>query len=136
MPKMSSQDIAAKAARNAAAASQDYVAGVQRVQTAPGARAAAKKNVYVQRVAEKADTWASRVGAVTLTDWQQRTVEKSSRFASGVQAAQPKIAAFWDKFGPHLDSVTNKVRQMPNDTQEQRIARAVEQMRGAAQFKR
>lgn len=136
MPRLSSQQIAEKAARNAAAAQQDYVAGVQRVQTAPGQRAAAKKAVYVQNVQASADKWATRVAAVDLGTWQARTVEKASRFGTGVQAAIPKTTAFWDKFGPHLDAVTAKVRAMPNDTQEQRINRAVEQMRGAAQFKR
>lgn len=136
MPRLSPQEIAAKAASRAAAASADYEAGVRRVSVAPGQRAAAKKNAYVQNTAASADKWASRTAAVSLADWQNATLGKSGRFAQGVSAAQPKIAEFWTSFGPHLDNVTAKVRAMPSDTMEQRIERARQQMLGAAAYKR
>lgn len=136
MPRLSPQQIADKMASRASAAQGDYTAGVQAVSVAPGAKAAAKKAQYVQNVQASADKWAARVGRVTLEQWKQSTTDKAGRFASGVTAAKPKIVEFWTSFGPFQDNITATVRNMPNATQEERINRAVAQMRGTATYKR
>ena len=136
MARLTPEEIAAKAASRASAASGDWLAGIERVTTAPGAAAAAKKGKYLARVQERADTWAARVSAVPLTTWQQASRDKSGRFASGVAAAQGKIADFQREFQPFQDGVVNRAKQMPDDTLEQRIERARFVMTETAKFRR
>lgn len=125
---MSPQEIARKAASRAQAATSDYEAGVRAVQVAPGAKAAAKKTDYVNGVSQAADKWANNVAAVSLSDWQQATAAKSSRFAQGVAAAEGKIANFFTQFGPALDAASAKVQAMPKNSYEARKNRAVAMM--------
>lgn len=112
-------------------------AGVNAVTQAPGQRAAAQKDVWVQNVAAARDKWAAAVGRVSLQDWQTAMVQKGvPRIASGAQAAQPKMTAFLTQFLPHVEQVAAQVRQMPKGTVDQGIARAVAQIRGNHAFKR
>ena len=136
MPKLSPQEIAAKAASRASAAAPDYLKGVQRVTTAPGASAAQKKTKYVAGVNESADRWARNVAKVSLSEWQAAVEAKSSRYAQGVAAAAPKIEEFWSEFGPVQDRIVAAASQMPDDTVEQRIQKAVFVMQQTSKFKR
>lgn len=131
------QDVAAKWASNLGASTQHITAGVNAVTEAPGAAAARQKALYVQRVTARADVWAQRVGAVTLSDWQNAMNTKGvQRIASGAQAAQPKFAQFMSSFLPHVESVAQRVRQMPKGDLNAGIARAVAQIQGNAAYKR
>jgi predicted transcriptional regulator len=77
-------------------------AGIQGVNVAPGQLAARQKSAYTQNVAAAADKWARNVGAVSLGEWQQATIDKGvSRIAAGAQAAEPKMAAFMTKLLPY-----------------------------------
>lgn len=120
--------IAEKYARRAGAASQDYVAGVQRVTSAPGAAAAGKaqKALNGYQDAITSGRWAQRVGSVSLQQWQDATVTKGgSRYASGVQAAQPKMQAAMQRLTPIINAAQAKARSMPDATPEQRMQRAM-----------
>lgn len=136
MPKLSPQEIAAKAASRASAAAPDYLKGVQRVTTAPGAAAAAKKSKYLTGVNEAGDRWARNVARVSLGEWQAAVEAKASRYAQGVAAAAPKIEEFWAEFGPVQDRIVAAANAMPDDTVEQRIQKAVFVMTETAKFKR
>lgn len=77
------------------AAGASYTDGVNRVNTAPGQAAARQVNTYVARVQERAAVWATNVAAVSLQEWQQRTVTKGApRLGTGASAAQPKFQTF------------------------------------------
>jgi len=135
--RLSPQDAAAKWSQRASAAQGDYQAGVQSVSQAPGAAAAAKSDKWLQGVQGAKDKFKSRVGAVSLSDWQTATVQKGApRYGTGVQQAQGKMAQFLSEFGPHLDAVTARVKSMPDTTFEQRMQRMVEQAKGTSQFRR
>lgn len=135
--KASPQEIAAKWAQRAAAAQGDYASGIASVSQAPGQAAAAKAEKYRQGVTASVDKWRERTQAVSLSEWQTAAIQKGApRFATGVSAAEGKMAGFLSEFGPHLDAVTAKVRGMPDTTPEQRIQRMVEQVRGTAAFRR
>lgn len=137
MARLSPQDAAQKWAQRASAAQGDYTQGVQSVQQAPGAAAAAKAEKWQQNVVAARDKFRSRVAQVSLQEWQAATVQKGApRYAQGVQQATTKMAQFMSEFLPFLDSVTNRVKQMPDTTPEQRITRMVEQVRGVSQFRR
>jgi len=112
-------------------------AGVNAVTTAPGAAAAAAADFWQQQVnSDKAkQKFRNKVGAVSLADWRNAVLTKGvARISSGATAAQPKMAKFMAKFIPHVQNVATTVRAMPKNTLDERIARAVAQIRGNATF--
>jgi hypothetical protein len=137
MGRLSPEQAAAKYAQRAAAASGDYVEGVNRVNRSPGQAAAAKFDKWRQGVQDSQEKWRSKVAAVSLDDWKQRTVEKGgSRYAAGVQASSDKYLAHQQRFGPVQDRITEQVRGMPDTTLEQRLNRMTEQARRTAEAAR
>lgn len=103
-------------------AATKYQAGIDSVSVAPGQLAAAQKNLYVQNVQAQANVWASKVGAVTLTDWKNaaKTVG-SMNLASGATKGAPKMQAFMNSFLPQLSSIVDSLG--PRGTFEQNLAR-------------
>ena len=136
MPKMTAAELAAKWATRTGAATQDVVAGVDRVTEHPGRKAAAQQAVWAQNVAASQDKWARRVQAGTLEDWKKSTKEGANRIASGVQAKKSKVEGFWQEFGPFQDQVTQQTNSMPRGNLEQNLARMLNQARRTAEFKR
>lgn len=136
MPKMSPAELAAKWANRTGAATQDVVAGVDRVTEHPGRKAAAQQAVWAQNVAASQEKWARRVQAGSLEDWKARTKEGANRIASGVQAKKSKVEGFWQEFGPFQDTVTAQTNAMPRGSLEQNLARMLNQARRTAEFKR
>lgn len=139
MPMPRPEEIAEKQIRRVQQASEDVRAGVQRVDEAPGAKAAAKQEKLVQAFLEAIRTgkWQTRVAGVTLEEWRQAMLSKGvPRIAEGIAAARGDIEDFWREFLPHLERVVAEVERMPDTTLEERIQRAVAQMRGAARFTR
>jgi hypothetical protein len=136
MPAMTPAELAAKWANRTGAATQDVVAGVNRVTEHPGRKAAAQVAVWAANTQAAQEKWARRVQAGSLEDWKARTAEGANRIASGVQAKKSKVEQFWQEFGPFQDAVTSRVRQMPRGNLEQNVARMIEQVRGTSQFKR
>jgi hypothetical protein len=136
MPKMSPQELAAKWATRTGAATQDVVAGVDRVTEHPGRKAAAQQAVWAANVQASQEKWARRVQAGTLEEWKSRTKEGANRIASGVQAKKSKVESFWQEFGPFQDTVTAQTNAMPRGSLEQNLARMINQARRTAEFKR
>lgn len=129
--------VAAKWNQRLSASTQQITDGVNAVQQAPGAKAAASKALWVQQVTAAADKWAARTGAVTLDAWKSAMINKGiPRVATGAQAAQPKVEAFMTQFLPHVQSVAQRVRAMPKGGLANGIARATAQIQGNATFKR
>lgn len=128
-------DAAAKWRQNLSGAGDAIAQGVQRVTVAPGQAAARQKGAYLAGVQASQDKWASRVGQVSLGDWQKAMTEKGApRIATGAAAAESKVADFLGQFIPHMDGV---VRGLPaRGNLDQNINRMIATVRGAAQFKR
>lgn len=119
------QQIVDKWKMNTSGATAAYTQGIDRVQVAPGQLAAAKKQKYVQGVIASQDKWAANVAAVPLSTWANLAKTKgAANLATGVNAATPKVTAFWNKFRPVLDQARQQVNQMPTDTYEQRVAKS------------
>ena len=139
MARVTPQQMAEKWSRRTAAATQDYVAGIQRVTEAPGIAAAQKQDKYLAGVQEAVSSgkWADRVSSVPLADWKRLAAEKGApRIAAGVQGAQSKYQRFAAEFLPFLDGIVAAVEQMDDTTLEARIQRSVEFQRRAAGFRR
>lgn len=130
-----------------ATAAQDWVRGTQasgdkvtrginRVSEAPGAKAARKKDKYIQGVQANVDKWATNTGAVSLEQWRADALKGVSRIAEGAANKQDKFAAAIGPVLTHMQGVMNTVDQMPDSTLEQRIAKSGAFQRGMAQFRR
>src|SRR5262249_32155863 len=113
--------------------------GVQAVTTSPTSQAAAAVNLWQQRLAlpETAQKFQRSLQAVSLTDWQTDMIQKGlPRIPTGAAAARDKFMGFLQQFLPFVSQVATTVHQMPKTTLEDRINRAVAQIRGTAQFRR
>ena len=137
--KLTPQEAREKHARNLKASSQDMVAGVRRVTTAPGVQAAAAVDKMRQNLVAKIDdgTWARRVSSVSLSDWQDRMINVGvGRVAAGIDAAAPKMEEFFTSLFAHQDRLIDQVGTMPDLTLQDSINRAVTWITGMAEFKR
>jgi hypothetical protein len=113
--------------------------GVQSVTTSPTQSAAAAGQLWQQRVADPATLakFQRSLQRVSLADWQNAMINKGiPRIASGAANAKDKFTNFLTQFLPFVANVANQVHAMPKNTLEDRINRAVAQIRGTAQFKR
>lgn len=136
MARVTPQQAAEKYRSRTANATGDWVNGINGVQTAPGAAAAAAKDKWAAGVAGAKDKFAANSAAVPLATWKMQATAKSGRYQTGTEAAVPKMVAFMQDFLPFQDNVTAQVKAMPSNTPEQREQRAIAQMRGTRQFKR
>lgn len=136
MAKVTPTEFVEKWQRRTSAATPDYVRGIQRVQTAPGQQAAQQKALYLARIQEKANVWANNVSAVSLGDWQRAATEVGAqRISQGVQGATGKMNAIAGNLLAAVDAAASKVKSMPKDTLEARIARSAEFQRAMAASK-
>lgn len=119
-----------------AGATQQVIDGVQRVQVAPGAQAALQKQVWLANIQAKADKWENNVKRVSLSEWQQATVNGAQRIAAGVNAKAHKMESFLTEFLPHVEAVQRRVQAMPRGSLEQNLNRMMENARGLSTFKR
>lgn len=128
-------DAAQRWAQNLGSATPKIQAGVQAVQTAPGVSAAAQKAKYLQNVQAAGDKWASRVGAVSLGDWQQAVITKGiPRISQGATNAKPKFESFMNALLPYQQAQLAKLKSMPSLTLGDNINRAVAWITGMSQF--
>lgn len=131
------ESIQEKWANRLSGATAEISAGIDRVTVAPGQKAAAKKDKWLQNVQAAQDKWASRVAGVSLESWKQaaKTIGVQ-RVASGAQAKKGKFGSFIREFSSHLDALDAKLANMPDTTFEQRMTRMVAAARHNHEFKR
>ena len=135
---MTAEQIAEKQVRRSQAATQDYKNGVNAVKEAPGKAAAAAVDRYSAGVMKAVADGAYVDGclAVSLSDWQQKTVNKgAANYAPGVAAAQSTIADFHAQRATAQASIDAELQSMPRGDTETNIQRAVTQMRRMGEFK-
>lgn len=137
--RTSPQDGTSRWVQQLSASGQRITAGVQAVQTAPGAAAAAKLQKWVAAMTDPAthQKWRNNVAAVSLQQWQSLMTEVGiPRIAAGAQAKQSKYLAFAEQFYPFLQRGVQQVQQMDDTSFEARIQRAVAMMNYTHGFKR
>jgi hypothetical protein len=139
MPRLTPEEAAAKHAARLKAAISDMQRGIQRVTVAPTQLAAAKQDKMKARLNAKIDdgTWARNLKAVDLSSWQNAILTKGlGRVAQGVDASQPKVAAFYQKLFPAIDAARSKIASMPDVTVEDNINRVATYIREMSKFRK
>ncbi len=139
MAKVSASEFAEKWARRLTAASPDIQRGIQRVDTAPTERAAAKKDKMLTNLtaAVQSGKWEAGLRRVSLGDWKKAAIEKGiPRLSAGVQGAGTRMTEFATQLLNYEDSLQSQVTSMPDLTIEDSIARMTAWTRGMAKFKR
>lgn len=130
-------DATSKWVGNLSSSTERIKAGVARVTQAPGQKAAAQSQKWLQRVTASQQKWASRVASVSLQSWQSSMTDVGiPRVAQGAQAKQNKYQDFASEFFPHLAAGVQRIDSMPSTTLEDNINRAVAMIRHNATFKR
>lgn len=128
--RVSPQDATTKWVNNLSGATAAISAGIDRVTEAPGAKAAAKQQKWIQAVQASQDKWKRNVAAVSLQQWQQLFKSVGvQRIAQGAQAKQSKYTNFAQQFFPYLEQGVQKVAAMPDTTFEERVQKSVAMMR-------
>lgn len=118
-------------------ATAEITAGIDRVTEAPGVKAAAKRQKWIQAVQASQDKWARNVAAVSLEQWKALFKGVGvQRIAQGAQAKKGKMQNFLEQFLPHLEAGIARVNAMPDTTFEERIQKSVAMMRHNHEFKR
>jgi len=139
MARVTPEEYREKLIRRAKASLDDVKRGVERVEEAPGAKAAAKQDKMKQKLMEALDSgrWAERVSKVSKEEWQQKMLEKGvPRITSGLDAAASKIEDFAAQLLPAVDRAKAKVDKMPDVTLEDSVNRMTTFVREMAKFKK
>lgn len=130
---------ASKWQRNLSGATQSITDGVNAVQTAPTAKAAAASTKWQQNVASAnaKSKFENSLKNVSLQAWQTAMIQKGvPRVAAGATAGQPKYAAFASDFFPFLANVTAQTQAMPNLTLQDSINRMTAQITGVSKYQK
>ncbi len=129
------QAVTAKWLRNIQAANQSIIDGVNNVQQAPGAKAGANVQLWLQRIQASAPKWQARVSATTLQQWQQAMLTKGvPRISTGAQANQDKVQAFMTQLLPYIANARQQVLAMPKGDLASGIARATAMITAMSKF--
>ncbi len=132
----STSEIIDKQQKNAAAGVDGYKAHVQSPERDPveAALAANTKRIANLQASIKAGTWENAMKSLPkgIVGAKAATLG-ADRYVAGVQGNRDKLERHWAKFGPLLAGEQARVNAMPQDTPEQRDAKAlamIKAMRG------
>jgi hypothetical protein len=118
---------------------EDIRKGVQKVNEAPTAKAAEKRDKWIaelQRAAQEG-RWEAGLRSVSLEEWKNAMLSKGlARIPDGARTAQAKYAQVAESLYRYIEEGQRRIQSMPDTTLEQRIQRMVEFIRHMAQFKK
>lgn len=133
------QEVAAKWKQRTAAAQQDYADGVAKTDKDPTQLAIAAGPRLIENFTKAFNSgkWANGLRRVGKTGWQAAVAAKGAQnFATGVNAAEPRVA---EAFGPLLafeQNLLNQVNGMPNVTDNDREQRMLTWVRGMRTYQK
>ncbi|MHA2064613.1 MAG: hypothetical protein ACXABY_09560 [Candidatus Thorarchaeota archaeon] len=135
---MVKKDWTDKLISRASVATEDYKAGIADPDRDPilAALEANKKRIanLQKSIADK--TWEKTMGKLSQADWQKGAEDKGvDRYGPGVEKSRAKIADFVNKFRPQLEGIQRSVRSMPQETDSQREARMLANLRALKKAK-
>jgi hypothetical protein len=118
--------------RNTANATSDYVRGVQNPRRDPKQAAVAAAGKWRDKVQQAIQRDAFRRGVSNYDSAaaiQAATSDGGAAYSAGIQKRSTKIANAFQKLAPALASVSQTIQGMPQDTDAQREARMVANLR-------
>lgn len=125
MATLSASQITTKWVTNFGNAGTAMQQGVQAVNQAPGAKAAASVALWMSRLQQSQQKWQNRVGAVTLPEWQNAMITLGiPRAQQGVQEKQNKYLTFITSYMAFLQGALPAIQAMPKGSLAQGIARS------------
>lgn len=130
---------AAKWARNASAASADYVDGAQRTDKDPTALAIANKSRLLAAFNDAVNSgrWEQALRAAGKSGWLNGIATKgATNYANGVQQAEAEVAAAFGPLFQHIANVQRTVQGMPSNTDAERELRMLTFIRGMRQYRK
>ena len=130
MARMSPEEALRKYQQRASAASSDYKEGVQRVSESPMEKAAESADAWIRSLQESIERYVQGLRSVSLDEWKRQASTKgASNYATGVQnLGSAKKNRMLDNFRL-VESIAEQVRTLPRSTFQDRLNRAIEQMR-------
>lgn len=137
MPKLTPKEAQVKHATRLKASLPEIRAGIERVTENPCEKAAAKEAKMLARLTESVQSgkWANNLRATTLADWKKKFLDKGvNRISAGIDAAASKTEQFYAQLFPHIETLQTQVKQMPDLTIDDSIARMNTFVRGMATF--
>lgn len=138
MAKVTPQQFADKWGRRMQSATTDIQNGVNRVDTAPTQKAAAKKDKMLANVTQaiQSGKWEAGLNRVSLADWKTAMVQKGiPRISQGVQGATTKVTNFASQLLPFQDALQGQIQSMPDLTLADSVNRMVAWVNGMSKFK-
>lgn len=139
MPKITPQQAATKQADRLKGSLEMIRDGVNRVDVAPGVKAAAKQDKMKANLIRAIDdgTWARNVSAVSLADWKLSMLNKGvGRIPEGIDAAHDKQVAFYTHLFQYQEGLQAEIEGMSDLTLEDNIARMSAWVRGMAGYRK
>lgn len=130
---------AAKWARNASAATQDYVEGAQRSDVDPTQRAIANKARALSGYQDAINSgrWEAALRASGRQGWLDGIATKgATNYANGVQQSEQKVAAAFGPLFNHISNLQRTVSAMPSNTDAERELRMLTFVRGMRQYRK
>jgi len=138
MVKLTVDEFVEKHARRLKGATEDIRRGVDKVDVAPGEKAAEKEEKFKAKLLDSIErgVWRKRVSAVTLSDWKERMRELGiPRISKGIDMAADKMREFGAALLPHVEKGQAEVEKMPDLTLDDSAARMDAFMRHMAKLK-
>jgi hypothetical protein len=128
--------VAAKWVARTSGAQQDYVSGVENTSKDPTQLAINNQQRLLQNftAAVNSGKWANRLRAIGKAGWQAATAAKANNFATGVNAAQQKVATQFAPLLQYENNLQQQVDAMPNVTDTDRENRMLAWVRGMRQY--
>ncbi len=137
MAKKTPEQIAEKYQRGVAGAGQDYAAGVANPSRPWASATAAGSKRWASSITQaiQNNSFARGVQAAGDAKWQQAAVNKGAqRYQGAAQEAGQAYSALAGRIMGAAAAAQSAVSSMPNETQEQRIARASQAMRAVSTY--
>lgn len=128
--------VAQKWATRTSGAQQDYVTGVENTSKDPTQLAINNQSRLLTNFqnAVNSGKWANRLRAVGKAGWQAAVAAKANNFATGVNAAQSKVATSFAPLLQYENNLQQQVDAMPNVTDTDRENRMLAWVRGMRQY--
>ena len=139
MAKVNADEFVDKYVRRMKGSLEDIRAGVEKVDEAPTKRAAEKIEKMKQNWLKALEEGKIEEGlkSVGLDEWKEAMkTDGVNRIPSGVERARPKLRDFAEKLLRHIEEGQRVLKDMPDLTLEDNIARMEKWIRHMAKFRK